>query len=328
MNFSIVATLVVAIYAVAAIGYVYRWRGQARYPTFSEYLRKSWPIFAPLNCLLYLATHRQARLPVLDAGYLHGIARLREAWPQIRAEGLALHQAAELEATTTPGSAGYHDLGFRTFYKRGWKKFYLKWYGTPHRSAQRLCPTTVRLLEQVPGIRAAMFSLLPAGAELSLHSDPMACSLRYHLGLETPESERCYINVDGQSLSWRNGQDFVFDETYPHYARNDTDSMRLILMCDVERPMNPLGRLLNRMYSRIPRAMTVPNTAEDRRGVISWAFSKLAPLRSTAIALKESNRTAYRLLKLCLNGSLLLLAGLLVYVALGVLAQAMPAFSP
>lgn len=313
---SLLAIALLALYTAASVWYVYRWRGRARYENFSQYLRKSWPVFAPFNCLLYLSTHRSARQPVLDAGYLQGIAVLRQNWPLIRDEAIALQRAGELDATSVPGSAGYYDVGFRTFYKRGWKKFYLAWYGPPHRSAQRLCPQTVRLLGQVPGIRAAMFSVLPPGAQLSLHADPMACSLRYHLGLQTPNSDRCHISVDGTRLSWRDGQDFVFDETCPHYARNGTDVPRLILMCDVERPMSLPGRAFNRVYSLMPKAMAVPNTAEDRRGFISALFRRISPWRDAAVRLKERRRAFYTALKVALNSSVVLFAFVLAYAML------------
>lgn len=294
------------VYAAASIFYVYRVRGHYRYPTFVQYLRKSWPVFAPFNCLLYMATHGAARRPVLEPNTIEGLHRLRRNWRRIREEALALYADGSLEAASAPGTRGHHDVGFRTFHKRGWRRFYLTWYGEPHRSAQRLCPATVRLLEGIEGVRGAMFSVLPPGAELSLHSDPLACSLRYHLGLDTPESDACFISVDGHALSWRNGQDFIFDETYPHFVKNDTDAVRIILMCDVERPMHLPGRLFNRLYIALARAMAVPNTAEDWQGPISALFSKVAPLRERGLALKRRNRPLYQGLKLLLNAALLL----------------------
>lgn len=294
-------------YSVGAVVYVYRFRGQTRYASFSQYLRKSWPVFAPFNCVLYMTTRREARRPVLEPRYLEGIHRLRRNWRQIRQEALDLHRAGSLEAASAPGTAGHHDVGFRTFHKRGWRRFYLTWYGAPHRSAERLCPLTVRLVDGIPGIRAAMFSVLPPGAELSMHSDPLACSLRYHLGLDTPESPDCYINVDGHCVSWRNGQDFVFDETYPHFVKNNTDAYRVILMCDVERPLHLPGRVFNRLYASLARAMTVPNTPEDWQGPISRLFAAVAPLRERGLRLKQSRRGLYTVLKLSLNTGLVTL---------------------
>lgn len=313
MNLSILAMIAIVAYTAACIAYVYRWRGTARYASFSQYLRKSWPVFAPLNCMLYMATRASARKPVLDAGYLANISILRDNWQTIRDEALLLQASGIFETVRTPGAAGYYDVGFRTFYKRGWSKFYLSWYGTTHQSAQRLCPKTVALLQQVPGVHGAMFSILPAGAELSLHADPMGCSFRYHLGLATPNSEGCQINIDGQSCTWYDGRDFVFDETYPHYAHNATDDARLILMCDVERPMNLLGRAFNAGYRIIARGTVVPNTPEDQRGIFSTLFATLAPLRERALQLRRQRRKTYKLLKFSLNTSLIAIFMVMVF---------------
>lgn len=313
MSFSLLAMGFVAAFSAGSVAYVYLWRGHARYASFSQYLRKSWPVFAPLNCLMYLSTRAWARKPVLEADYLNNIDLLRHNWMTLRDEALALQSTGAFEAAKAPGSVGYYDVGFRTFYKRGWSKFYLKWYGSTHHSAQRLCPQTLALLDQVPEIRGAMFSILPPGAELSLHSDPMACSLRYHLALATPNSERCHIDIDGRTCTWYDGQDFVFDETYPHHARNDTELPRIILLCDVDRPMNLLGRLVHAAYVVIARGTVVPNTPEDPRGWLSALFSGVAPWRQRALELRDRRRSLYKTLKLALNTTLLGALGAILF---------------
>ncbi len=321
MTFSTLAIVAMAVYAVAAMAYVYRWRGRVRYASLSQYLRKSWPVFAPLNCLMYMATRRFARKPVLDAGYLRNIGLLRHHWQTLRDEALALQAAGAFEAAKAPGSVGSYDVGFRTFFKRGWSKFYLKWYGTTHNSARALCPRTLALLERVPEIRGAMFSVLPPGTELSLHADPMACSLRYHLGLVTPNSPHCHINVDGVPCAWYDGQDFVFDETYPHHAHNDTDCTRIILLCEVDRPMGLVGRLIRSAYFVIARATVVPNTAQDARGLFSALFHRLAPLRRKSLWLREKHRRTYQALKLLLNTASLAAALGSLFAALSVVEE-------
>ncbi len=93
MSISALLTALLVGYILACIFYVYKLRGRARYPSFSQYLRKSWPVFAPLNCLLYMATDRNVRRAVLDAGFLGDIGLIRNGWQQIRGEALALHLA-------------------------------------------------------------------------------------------------------------------------------------------------------------------------------------------------------------------------------------------
>ncbi|CAN7420075.1 aspartyl/asparaginyl beta-hydroxylase domain-containing protein [Aminobacter sp. LjRoot7] len=306
---------IILAFAAASILYVYRFRGEARYKNLTEYIRKGWPIFTPFNCVLFMTTLRRGSKAVLDPAEFPETHLLRQNWQAIRDEGLELVRQGYFDATKRPGTAGSYDVGFRTFFKYGWSRFYLNWYGYTHHSARRLCPRTVALLRQVPAVHGAMFALLPAGSQLTRHADPLAVSLRYHLGLATPNSDACFINVDGQNQSWRDGEVLMFDETYLHYVRNDTDADRLILMCDVKRPLNPIGALFNFFYQGITRASVVPNTPEDHRGLANRAFARLSPLLARIKGLKSTNRPLYYTIKRSVN---VLLVLLLVGLATGV----------
>src|SRR5688500_19772057 len=48
-------------------------------------------------------------------------------------------------------------------------------------------------------------------SKLGAHRDPFAGSLRYHLGLVTPNSDKCRILVDGVPCVWRDGEAFMLD---------------------------------------------------------------------------------------------------------------------
>src|ERR1700722_5598923 len=85
-----------------------------------------------------------------------------------------------------------------------------------------------------------MFALLPPGGDLGKHRDPFAGSLRYHLGLSTPNSENCRIFVDGEPYYWRDGEAGIFDEPFIHWAEKKTDTPRGVFFCDVERPLTIL----------------------------------------------------------------------------------------
>jgi len=309
--------VVMAALVAASVVYVYRFRGEVRYESLTEYVRKGWPIFAPLNCVLYMTTQPRGTKAVLDPAEFPELELLRENWQTIRDEGLELVRQNHFDASKRPGTAGYYDVGFSSFFKHGWSHFYLNWYGYTHHSARRLCPKTVALLQNVPAVHGAMFAHLPRGAQLTRHADPVAVSLRYHLGLATPNSDACFINVDGRKLSWRDGEVLMFDETYLHYARNDTDFDRLILMCDVTRPLNPLGTLFNVFYRAITRASVVPNTTEDRRGLASRVFAWLAPFASLRKTLKSTSPPLYLVIKWSASIVLLLLLPLLLALAAG-----------
>ena len=144
---------------------------------------------------------------------------LEQNWQTIRDEGLSA-----VRRGPHPAAAGYTDIGFNSFFRTGWKRFYLNWYGDFLPSAKGLCPKTTELLAGIPSVRAAMFAILPPGSTLVRHRDPFAGSLRYHLGLKVPQdAPSCRIFVDGQSYYWKDGEAVMFDETYIHYAENLTD---------------------------------------------------------------------------------------------------------
>lgn len=312
MTVTLTSTAILA-FVLGSMLYVYRFRGAERWAGVREYVRKGWPIFTPINCLLYLFTERRARKPIMDTSQFPELAAIRDNWETIREEAIALHRSEAFDRAKDPDSRAYYDLGFRTFYKYGWSKFYLKWYGTRHRSAQEACPKTLEILDRVPSVKGAMFSVLPVGGKLTRHADPAAASLRYHVGLATPNDDACYINIDGTDYSWRDGDDLLFDETYLHYAHNDSDRDRLILMCDVERPTWIVGRIVNFFYMLMMRATVVPNTEDDRRGLVNGIFSGVSPTVARARKLKTTHPRRYRVLKHTLNAILLLiLAGLVV----------------
>ncbi len=298
---------IIVVFSAASVTYVYSYRGQARYVDAVEYFRKGWPIFAPLNCLLYMFTQKKARTAILDVNQFEELKVVSDQWQTIREEAIELHKNKFLENTGKVGSVASYDLGFRTFYKYGWSKFYLTWYGHTHKSAQNLCPKTLEILKKSPLIKGAMFSVLPPGAKLTRHLDPVACSLRYHLGLKTPNDDKCFINVDENNYSWRDGEGFIFDETYLHYATNNSQEDRLILMCDIARPMNFIGKVINFFYGFFMKLSVVPNMEGDKRGFINLVFSSVSPFLKRSKKLKSSRPKLYVVLKFMFNSLLILL---------------------
>ncbi len=238
---------------LASIIYVHL-RGSERH-RFRKQLFDHSAFLAPLNVMLY-ALSRVPSTPYISVDQFEGLRELEAQWETIRDEAEALAALRRIKA-----SEMNDDAGFNSFFKHGWKRFYLKWYEESPRSAALYCPRTVELLQRVPCIKGALFAELPPGAELKRHRDPYAGSLRYHLGLSTPNDDRCRIWVDGEPYSWRDGAAVVFDETFIHWVRNDTDRSRLILLCDVERPLRfRWAEAVNRAFARhVMTAAASPN---------------------------------------------------------------------
>ncbi len=261
---NIISFKLIVVYIFLICTMIIHFRGKIRLK-FSRQMVDPTALMSPINCLMYLFSAVPNK-PYLAVEDVPNLSILRENWQEIREEGLRLMNKELITANNNNDDAGFH-----TFFKRGWKRFYLKWYHTAHPSALKECPLTSDLLKQIPNVKAGMFALLPPGGKLGLHRDPYAGSLRYHLGLSTPNSDDCAILVDGQKYSWRDGEDVLFDETFVHEAYNNTNQERWILFCDVARPMHTVvGRFLNHFFSStIMKAASSPNNHSDRTGNIN-----------------------------------------------------------
>jgi aspartyl/asparaginyl beta-hydroxylase (cupin superfamily) len=132
-----------------------------------------------------------------------------------------------------------------------WKTYFLYGFGKRAESNCRRCPRTAALIERVPGMTTAFFSILGPGVRLPPHKGAWKGFLRYHLGLMVPEpADKCGIVVGGQGARWAEGRSLVFDDTYEHHAWNDTSGTRVVLFMDVVRPCRFPGSLINRAVIR------------------------------------------------------------------------------
>jgi beta-hydroxylase len=282
-------TIVVALLLTAVL--FVHFRGRVRLKFLRQVTDHS-TFTAPYNALVYLFS-RVPNRPFLSPTDFPELATLTGSWTTIRDEGLKLAQDQKVRVAT-----GDNDLGFHTFFKRGWTRFYLRWYGDTPPSAARECPKTVALLNKVPNVKGAMFALLPPRAKLGRHRDPFAGSLRLHLGLATPNSDGCWIEVDGQRRSWRDGETLIFDETFVHEVKNETDEHRLILLCDVERPLRgPMVGVNRWMMRRVMGATVTQNEEGERVGAINRAFGPIYRLSGYGKRLKARDRKLYYTLK-------------------------------
>lgn len=265
-----------------------QFRGKVRLGFLKQLVNHS-TFMSPINALMYLfsAVPNQR---FYDPAIFKDLKILRDNWQTIRDESQNLLDNGYIKA-----SEDNDDLGFNSFFKRGWKRFYLKWYRGFLPSAQELCPKTIELLKSVSCVKAAMFTLLPKNGQLKPHRDPYAGSLRYHLGLITPNSEQCRIYVDGEAYYWKNGEDVVFDETYIHSAKNESDIDRVILFCDIERPLrNRIATGINRFFSKYVLAeATTKNVETDRVGTFNKLYKYYYYFTFYVLKLKKFNKPLY-----------------------------------
>jgi beta-hydroxylase len=270
-------------------------RGRTHLKFFREVFGPA-TLLAPINVPIYLSSAVPAT-PFVDLDLVPGLRFLEKHWRELREEVERLNSQGNIRSSEI-----YDDAGFNSFFRHGWKRFYLKWYGEPVASARALCPRTLELLEQVPAVRAAMFVRMAPHSRLPIHRDPFAGSLRFHLGLRTPNSEKCRITVDGETYWWKDGEGVLFDETFLHRAENETDEDRLILFCDVERPLRTrAARVFNRVIGEgLMRAFKTRNVPGEKVGLVNKAFGLLYPIRVVGKRIKQTSKPAYYAIKYAL----------------------------
>jgi beta-hydroxylase len=297
----------IGLYVLAASTVYIHFRGRQRL-RLGRQLGDHSTYLAPYNVLMY-AGSAVPNQPVIPLEQFPELAKLRNNWQTIREEATRLFDEGFIRA-----AAKNNDWGFYSFFKSGWKRFYLKWYDDFLPSARSLCPQTVELLNSIPSVHGAMFAMLPPGGKLGAHRDPFGGSLRYHLGLVTPNSDKCRILVDGVPCVWRDGEAFMFDETFIHSAENATDVNRIILFCDVERPMKyGFMTAMNRWVSHhIVKASATQNVDGEQIGVLNKVFGKLYEVHLLGRRIKDLNRKVYYALKYALTLAVL---GLIVVSA-------------
>jgi beta-hydroxylase len=276
-------------------------RGKTRL-RFERQLTEHSGWLSPLNCLFYLFS-AVPKDPVLPVELFPELAPIKENWKVLREEALALWEAGKIEYRDE-----HMDLAFLAFKKLGWKRYYLNWYHDYFPSALETCPKTIEIIRKIPGLNAAAFTMLPPGGHLGKHRDPLASALRYHLALVAPNDPGCRLFVDGQPVVWMEGEDFVFDETYVHWAENTTDQPRIVFFADFTRPMYPGPvRWLNNFLVRYVYGMTRSrNELSESEGLFGKVTPALHVLKKFFRGIKERvNRKAYYTVKYILFGGLL-----------------------
>jgi len=168
--------------------------------------------------------------PVVSVDRFPELAKLRDIG-RLRDEAVKLFDEA-----LSAGSSKEQRLGFLSFFKNGWKRFYLKCTYDFLPSARTLCRRRSELFEFNSNRPWRDVYNAAAGGKLGAHRDPFAGSLRYHLDWLPPFGKSRVFLVYGVECVWRDGR--LSLSTRPSFtAQNATDVNRIILFCDVERPM-------------------------------------------------------------------------------------------
>lgn len=218
---------------------------------------------APLAKLV-ARTSRVPTTPFLSAEHFSWAQGLEANWREIRREldGL-LAFSKDLPPFHTINRDAT-DIG-----SERWKSYFFYGFGLRSDANCARCPRTAALIEAIPGMTTAMFSILEPGARLPAHRGPWKGVIRYHLGLMVPrDRKKCGIELDGQVAHWEEGRSLVFDDTYQHSVWNDTHETRVVLFLDVTRPCRIPGSWVNQAVLKV--AAVTPFIRTSRRHELEW----------------------------------------------------------
>ena len=183
--------------------------------------------------------------PVFEEGLFAWTGDLEANWKSVFAEIQSLMNHRENIPSLGEISPDHERLA-----EEGtWQSYFLWGYGYKVEANCRHCPNTVKLIEKIPGLKTAMFSIHAPGVHIPRHRGVTKGMVICHLGLIVPkERDKCRMQVDDQICHWQTGKAFVFDDTYPHEVWNETNEDRVILLLQVERPLRGWGLILARIF--------------------------------------------------------------------------------
>lgn len=164
--------------------------------------------------------------------------------------------ATEYKSLSSQALKPYHELDddqgnlSRGSESGDWSVFLLHAMGYQPKVAGIHCPKTLELLESIPGLFQAFFSVLPPGKSIPLHQGSYKGYIRYHLALEVPSESPPILKVHNQEYEWKEGEAMMFDDSWPHEVVNNSKEIRAVLVIDVLRsfkfPLNWLNTFLGK----------------------------------------------------------------------------------
>jgi beta-hydroxylase len=197
---------------------------------------------------LNVACSKVGNPPVYDNSVFPWTKQIEAEWTLIRAE---LEKVLQRQKDLPSFQEISTDVATITSDNR-WKTFFLLGFGLKSKRNIEQCPQTWRIVQNIPGLKTAMFSIFEPGKHLAPHRGPYNGVLRLHLGLIVPEPrDKLAIRVYDQVCHWEEGKVLIFDDAYEHEAWNHTDKTRVILFVDFVKPLRFPANFFNWLLMNI-----------------------------------------------------------------------------
>lgn len=180
------------------------------------------------------------------------LRHLEQAYPAIREEYLALRGRLDLVPRYHEVDRLQHEISNSNVASKNWRVFFLEAMGRKAKRNRQQCPKTAAVLDRIPGVFQAFFSILQGGKSIPTHCSPYWGYLRYHLALEVPkQGPQPRMRVRDQWVSWEEGKGFLFDNSWDHELVNENPNLRSVLIVDIARPTGRICRTVHALMQFI-----------------------------------------------------------------------------
>jgi ornithine lipid ester-linked acyl 2-hydroxylase len=201
--------------------------------------------------------------PVFDSRQFEWVALLENNWVAIRKELEAVLNYRQL----LPALQDIQQEQYALNKDNHWKTFFLYGFGQKATLNCHLCPVTASILEQIPQIKTAFFSILSPHKHIPAHKGVFKGLIRSHLGLIIPgQPGECTMRIGNELINWQEGKMVVFDDTYEHEVWNNTNEIRVVLLVDVIRSFKfPLSVINNGIVKLIGNSSFVKEATKNHQ---------------------------------------------------------------
>ena len=155
-----------------------------------------------------------------------------------------------------------------------WRVFFFEAMGRKIRLNRKLCPNTAALIDRIPRVFQACFSILEPRKSVPAHCGLYNGYLRYHLGIEVTQTSPPSIRIKDQDYTWREGEGVLFDDTWPHEIKNECPDIRAVLIVDIPRPMTGIASLVSHATVLLGRFTYAQIVSSKARGFSRSIFER------------------------------------------------------
>jgi len=115
--------------------------------------------------------------------------------------------------------------------------YFINYYGNVTKNIFPTIETIIRSEFCKEDVETCFVSIIDGKKDILEHRGPFKGLLRYHFTILSDGSDKNFLKVKDKHLFWREKEGFLFDDTFYHKAKKNTNGLRVVLICDIKRKL-------------------------------------------------------------------------------------------